>query len=111
MRSAPKSRAQKSPIHPQRNRDLALFGSLSQIDIVRRDYHQGFAQPDFRAEKKVRAARVQNETAPEKILNRCEKRFEKREKRIRKTIRNAIEKFLALSGLLKIFHRPFFTKF
>ena len=58
-----------------------------------------------------RAARLQNEIAPEKFLNRYEKRFEKREKRIRKTIRNAIEKCLALSGLLKIFHRPFFTKF
>ena len=40
----------------------------------------------------VRAARVQNETAPEKLLNRYEKRFEKREKKIRKTIRNAFEK-------------------
>ena len=28
----------------------------------------------------VRAARVQNETAPEKFLNRREKQFEKREK-------------------------------
>ena len=28
----------------------------------------------------VRAARLQNETAPEKFLNRSEKRFEKREK-------------------------------
>ena len=28
----------------------------------------------------LRAARVQNETAPEKLLNRYEKRFEKREK-------------------------------
>ena len=33
------------------------------------------------------------ETAPEKLLHRYEKRFEKREKRIRKTIRNAFEKF------------------
>ena len=34
--------------------------------------------------QRVRAARVQNETAPEKLLNRYEKRFEKREKKIRK---------------------------
>ena len=30
--------------------------------------------------KRIRAARVQNEFAPEKFLNRYEKRFEKREK-------------------------------
>ena len=30
--------------------------------------------------EKIRAARVQNEFAPEKFLNRYEKRFEKREK-------------------------------
>ena len=29
---------------------------------------------------RLRAARLQNETAPEKILNRFEERFEKREK-------------------------------
>ena len=40
----------------------------------------------------LRAACLQNETAPEKLLNRYEKWFEKREKKIRKTIRNATEK-------------------
>ena len=50
--------------------------------------------PPFESEK-VRAARVQNEIAPEKLLNRYEKRFEKREKRPPKKIRNAFEKCLA----------------
>ena len=70
----------------------------------------------------LRAARVQNETAPEKFSNRYEKRFEKREKRIRKTIRNAIEKCLAplrptknfsppiFHQILKVFHRPKFAQ-
>ena len=40
-----------------------------------------------------RVACLQNETGPEKLLNRYEKRFEKREKKIRKTIRNATEIF------------------
>ena len=43
----------------------------------------------------VRAACLQNETAPEKLLNRHEERFEKREKGSEKTIRNAFEKCLA----------------
>ena len=34
--------------------------------------------------KNVRAACLQNETAPEKVLNQYEKRFEKREKRSEK---------------------------
>ena len=61
--------------------------------------------------KLIRAARVQNETAPEKLLNRYEKRFEKREKGSEKTMRKAFEKVLALSGRLKIFHRHFSTNF
>ena len=55
----------------------------------------------------VRAARVQNEFAPEKFLNR----YEKREKGSEKRSETRLKKILALSGLLKIFHRPFFTKF
>ena len=61
--------------------------------------------------QRVRAACLQNETAPEKCLNRYEKRFEKREKRIRKTIRNAFETKLAPLRPLKIFHRHFSTNF
>ena len=38
----------------------------------------------FQAGDSVRAACLQNETAPEKLLNRYEKRFEKREKRSEK---------------------------
>ena len=34
--------------------------------------------------ERLRAACLQNETAPEKLLNRYEKRFEKREKRSEK---------------------------
>ena len=56
--------------------------------------------PNCRAEKKrrilshlFRAARVQNETAPEKILNRCEKRFEKREKGSEKRSETRLKKF------------------
>ena len=40
-----------------------------------------------------RAARLQNEIAPEKCLNRYEKRYETRTKNIRKTIRNVTEQF------------------
>ena len=70
----------------------------------------------------VRAACLQNETAPEKLLNQYEKRFEKREKKIRKTIRNAFETFLAplrplknispalFTEILKSFHRPKFAQ-
>ena len=73
-------------------------------------------------QKDVRAARVQNEFAPENFLNRYEKRFEKREKGSEKTIRNAIEKFLAplrptknfsppiFHQSLKVFHRPKFAQ-
>ena len=41
----------------------------------------------------VRAARVQNETAPEKFLNRCEKRFEKREKGSEKRSETRLKNF------------------
>ena len=70
----------------------------------------------------VRAACLQNETAPEKLLNRYEKRFEKTRKRIRKTIRNAFEKLLAplrplknispalFNQILRVFHRPKFVQ-
>ena len=40
-----------------------------------------------------RAARVQNETAPEKFLNRYEKRFEKREKGSEKRSETRLKKF------------------
>ena len=79
-----------------------------------------FARIDSRFEK-IRAACLQNETAPEKLLNRSEKQFEKREKKIRKTIRNAFESILAplgpfknilpaLQQILKVFHRPKFAQ-
>ena len=59
-----------------------------------------------------RAACLQNETALEKLLNRDEKRFEKREKKIRKAIRNVFEKCLAPLRPLKnispaLFNRNF----
>ena len=41
----------------------------------------------------VRAAPLQNETAPEKILNRYEKRFEKREKRSEKRSETCLKIF------------------
>ena len=41
----------------------------------------------------VRAACLQNETAPEKLLNRYEKRFEKREKRSEKRSETRPKKF------------------
>ena len=41
----------------------------------------------------VRAARVQNETAPEKLLNRYEKRFEKLEKGSEKRSETRLKKF------------------
>ena len=40
-----------------------------------------------------RAARVQNETAPEKFLNRYEKRFEKREKGSEKRSETRLKNF------------------
>ena len=40
-----------------------------------------------------RAARVQNETAPEKLLNRYEKRFEKREKGSEKRSETRLKNF------------------
>ena len=47
-------------------------GALNSEDLCRGRVHVKLAQH-------VRAALVQNETAPEKLLNRYEKRFEKRE--------------------------------
>ena len=44
---------------------------------------------NFQQLQLLRAACLQNEAAPEKLLNRYEKRFEKREKKIWKTIQNA----------------------
>ena len=51
---------------------------------------ESHTQNSTRTAPYVRAACLQNETAPEKLLNRYGKRFEKREK-IRKTIRNVFE--------------------
>ena len=59
----------------------------------------------------LRAACLQNETAPEKLLNRYEHRSEKREKKIRKTIRNATEKCLAPLRPLKNTSPALFNKF
>ena len=41
----------------------------------------------------VRAARLQNEIAPEKLLNRNEKRFEKRDKRSEKRSETRLKHF------------------
>ena len=57
------------------------------------------------------AARLQNETALEKILIWHEKQFEKREKKIRKTIRNATKLFLAPLRPLKNISPALFNKF
>ena len=43
--------------------------------------------------KRIRAARVQNETAPEKLLNRNEKWFEKREKGSEKRSETRLKNF------------------
>ena len=59
----------------------------------------------------LRAACLQNETAPDKFLDRYEKRFEKTRKGIRKTIRNAFEKFLAPLRPLNNISPALFTKF
>ena len=59
----------------------------------------------------VRAACLQNETAPEKLLNRYEKGFEKREKRSEKTIRNVLEKCLAPLRPLKNISPALLNKF
>ena len=54
---------------------IAFFcqGSTAGKDIAEKE--------KFGAGEHLRAARLQNEIAPEKLLNRYEKRFEKREKR------------------------------
>ena len=59
------------------------------------DEYSSFGGLLLQAPETLRAACLQNETAPEKCLNRYEKRFEKREKGSEKTIRNAFEKCLA----------------
>ena len=47
----------------------------------------------FLSLEKIKAARLQNETAPEKFLNRYEKRFEKREKRSEKRSETRLKTF------------------
>ena len=56
----------------------------------------------------LRAARLQNETVPEKLLNRYKKRFEKREKKIQKPIRNATKNILVPLRPLKNISPAFF---
>ena len=56
-----------------------------------------------------RVACLQNETAPEKLLNRYEKRFEKREKGSEKRSETRPKQIQPLSGRLKIFHQHFST--
>ena len=58
----------------------------------------------------VRAACLQNETAPEKLLNRYEKRFEKREKRSEKRSETCLKK-LAPFRPLKNISPALFSKF
>ena len=52
--------------------------------------------------QKLRAACLQNETAPEKILNRYEKRFEKREERSEKRSETCLNKLAPLRPLENI---------
>ena len=62
--------------------------------------------------RSFRAARLQNETAPEKLLTRHEKRFEKCEKRSEKNDPKRDRKFFSPStGCIKIFHRRFLRVF
>ena len=56
-----------------------------------------------------RAACLQNETTPEKLLNRYEKRFEKHEKGSEKRSETRPIILKPLSGRLKILHRHFST--
>ena len=63
------------------------------------------------SEGKIRAACLQNEIAPEKLLNRYEKWFEKREKRSEKRSETRPKNVYPLSGRLKIFHWHFSTHF
>ena len=72
------------------------------LSVPRRRREQESANESKRAQtqvckraQKIRAARLQNETAPEKNLIWHERQFEKREKRTRKTIRNETEFFKA----------------
>ena len=72
-----------------------------------------FSLRKFVANGCFRAACPQNEIGPEKLLNRYEKQFEKREKgkRIRKTIRNDTEKLLAPLRPLKNISPALFNNF
>ena len=59
----------------------------------------------------IRAARVQNEIAPEKLLNRYEKPFEKREKGSEKRSETHLKKYLALLRPFKNISPALFNKF
>ena len=61
--------------------------------------------------QRFKAACLQNETAPEKLLNRYEKRFEKREKRSEKRSETCLKKLLAPLRPLKNISLALFNKF
>ena len=63
----------------------SLMGSLARGGI--------FGKLAEISQESVRAACLQNETDPEKLLNRYEKRFEKREKRSEKRSETCLKKF------------------
>ena len=71
----------------------------------------GFAIGSSDLAQMIRAACLQNETAPEKLLNRYEKRFENREKRSEKRSETRPKNVWPFSGRLKIFHRHFSTNY
>ena len=66
---------------------------------------------DVHVDQWLRTARLQNEIAPEKFLNRHETWFEKREKGSEKRSETCPKKFKPLSRRLKISHRPFCKSF
>ena len=67
--------------------------------------------PHLSKQRKVFWKSMTKTNCPRKIFNLTRKTVWKTRKRTRKTVRNATEKCLALSGRLKIFHRPFSPNF
>ena len=65
----------------------------------------------IRANRLIRAACLQNETAPEKLLNGCEKGLKNAKKDPKSDPKCDRKILLPLSGRLKIFHRHVSTNF
>ena len=101
---------------------MTKFGSsraegVFSLQNARESLEDNTQNPAENRAEMFRAACLQNETDPEKLLNRYEKPAWTTRKRIRKAIRNATEKFLAplrplkyfpgtFQWILKVFHRP-----